>query len=960
MKVTIGNQLVEAEVDTGCPIVLIGFNTYKSKFNNIKLTKQTETFRDASGNKMDMVGTFMSTIKGNNNSGVVKIYVQAQQRVYALLGGGALNILVPDWQSKFNISNIDSNSFISLIKDKFHNICDSDYSKPITGVIVDLKLKAGACPVLGRSREMPFAIRDRVNQHLELLIAKGVLERVQESRWASPVVIVPKPNGEIRICIDPKRTLNPFLEDNIYPIPRIDNIFAEIGRGKFYAVVDLAGAFQQLELSEGSRELVTITTPLGLFSYKRMPFGIKVAPAIFQSAIDRIIRKFPWCRAYIDDIILSAESAEQLRDRLLQLFATLKEFNVKINLEKCQFFKREIRFLGHRISHEGIFPCQDKVKEILNAVAPSSVKELQTFIGIVTYLCNYIPQFSTVMSPLNYLLRKDIKYKWGPDQQKAFDEIKEELKKGRFLIHFDMDKRPILCTDASDIGIAAVLCHEEDGMYKPVWFASRTLSSAEKNYPILHREFLAVVFGCEKFYKYIYGQKTLVVTDHKPLLGVVRNGNTLFTANNRVQRYLIRMNPYDVELIYRPGIFNALADFPSRNPDVEALPSEEDLQEESFATIINCVTDDKRLNLQRIKEETQKDSLLIKLTDAIKNSKPFSDELKPFSAMKDQLNVASGLITVDGRILIPTTLHSQVLNVLHEVHIGVIRMKRLARRYFYWPNLNKAIEDKARACPVCQEHNPDRLGKVYIPWPLPSRPYERVHLDFFYVAQKNFLLVVDAFSKWVEIVPMNSTTASQVIMALRKIFSMFGDPDTLVSDNGPPFGSTEFKEFCVDAGIRLLHSPPYHPQSNGIAERWVQTVKQSIKKEIGEKFSEEGLYKILLSLRNTPSVDDLVPSEAILKFKPNTTLEKMIKENDVEEKNIELPAHRVFTVGQSVLIAGVKGTITEVLGNVLYRVLLTSGVSRTAHSNQIKLIDENSTGLRRSKRTIKKPDKFLN
>lgn len=500
-----------------------------------------------------------------------------------------------------------------------------------------------------------------------------------------------------------------------------------------------------------------------------------------------------------------------------------------------------------------------------------------------------------------------------------------------------------MCCDASDVGIAAVLCHKDDGFIKPVVFVSRTLTDTEKRYPILHREFLAVVFGLEKLYKYVYGQKTTVYTDHKPLQGVVKNGNTVFAAANRVHRYLLRINLFDIDLVYRPGKFNAIADFPSRFPSKDGVVSDEDSEEERLTCRINCVTDGKSLNLNVLIQETETDALLAKLIEAIQSSKDFSGDLKQFSGVKEQLNIVSGLITVNGRILIPLTLRKAALAMLHELHIGVVRMKQLARNYMYWPGMNEDILKLSKACEICRSFNADTQSKIFVPWPEPKQPFDRVHIDFFHLESKTFFLLVDSYSKWVEVALMNRTTAEDVVKVLKNIFLRFGDPKVIVSDNGPPFNSEELDKFCQESMIKLIHSPPYHPQSNRLAERWVQTIKAVFKKNLTGNYTDSKVQEVLKLLRNTPT-NGSVPSHMVFGYKPRTNFEKLLPDNNLDQTKVNIPKQRIFSIGDLVTVSGqsgvrTKGRVVKQSGQVTYEVEI-NGARRVVHANQlVKLTD---------------------
>lgn len=395
--------------------------------------------------------------------------------------------------------------------------------------------------------------------------------------------------------------------------------------------------------------------------------------------------------------------------------------------------------------------------------------------------------------------------------------------------------------------------------------------------------------------------------------------------------------------LYKPGKLNVLADFASRFPGPGMNLSKLDREEIGFAMSVNSVEDNQDINLDLIRDRTRSDPLLQNLIRAITRECDFSKQpdLRMFSSVIGSLNFSQGLITYDGRIVIPTCLQEQILNILHRDHLGIVKMKQLSRRYFFWPNLNKMIEEFAKRCDVCKSWNSDRSQKIFVSWPVPQKPFDRVHLDFFYCCSKNFLILVDAFSRWLEVILMTNTTAAHLISALRPIFSRFGDPRTLVTDNGPPFGSEEFRKFCDESRITLLHSPPYNPQSNGLAERWVQTTKLALKKALAQRYSDTALQRVLCALRNTPSVDDTIPAQRFLAFQPRTVLEKIVEtDTDALSPDLSIPGHGLFEPGEDVFLKGegngkrTFATVIKRLGNVMYEVS-TNGSIRTAHANQL-------------------------
>lgn len=943
---------VKFEIDTGCPIVLIGEQHWK--ICDLRgLSKFSRKLYGATGHQLEIIGECSATLSYNDKSAKIQLIVQRGHRENPLFGITGLDAIFPTWRNQF-ISSISSlaDNFLSKLKIEFKNIFDDNFTTPIKDFTINLRLKENSVPRFCKARTVPYAIRDEVESNLKSMVSKGILAEVKSSEWASPLVIVKKSDGKLRICMDPKRTLNPCLDEDCYPIPNIEDLLVEIGGHDLYSVIDLTGAFQQLKLSEESQSLVTVNTHIGLFKFLRLPFGIKIASAAFQRVIDEIIRRFKWARAYIDDIIVTARSVEEMVFRLQQLFGILQEYGAKVNFKKCKFFQKEVVFLGYVISKAGIFPSKEMVQNVISSHVPQNVKELQTMIGLLSYIQKFIPKLSDKLHPFYKLLRKDEKFVWSSSQQTAFEEIKKELANGKFLIHFDSRKQPILCTDASDVGIAGVLCHEIDGVLRPVSFKSRSLSTAEKRYPILHRELLAVVYAVDKYYKYIYGRKVILFTDHKPLVPIIKNGLAVATVDNRVHRYLFRLNSYDLEPFHKPGKLNILADYASRFPQSEPM-SDEDRTEQYMAVKVNCVSDNQNVNLSRLRVETLKDRVLMKLKDELLTGfyGGMSADLKQFSPVSHLLEFSDGLLLVENRVVVPSDLREKVLEMLHEHHLGMVRSKQLARKYFYWPGMNNELEKLVRACKTCAEIDPDRLPKTFVPWPVPSKPFERVHLDFFDAFSRRFFLLVDAFSRWTEIFPMQKTDASHVLTILNKIFLTFGEPRLIVADNGPPFSSKEFGDFCSDLNIKLLNSPPYHPASNGICERWVQTAKNSFKKIMGGTYSDTKLSQVLKALRSSPATGDgIIPSHVIFSYRPRTKLEDCLPSSAGEERSVdadELPPYRQFAVGEHAWLLTKNGprvrcVIIQKLGRVLYRAV-AQGAERTVHANQLKKCAESTS-----------------
>lgn len=435
-----------------------------------------------------------------------------------------------------------------------------------------------------------------------------------------------------------------------------------------------------------------------------------------------------------------------------------------------------------------------------------------------------------------------------------------------------------------------------------------------------------------------------------------------------------------------------VADFLSRLP-IEADVYEADSPDEEINVLQGSVGPRMSMNLRMIEEETVKDKTLTTLKTFLMKGWPksVSIEFVEYRKASEKLSIEDGVITMDGRVVVPENLRAKVLEIIHQGHLGMVRMKQVVRRYVYWPGVNKDVEKCAKTCEICCMVNIDHSAKHFVPWPIPKEPFERVHIDFFFLLNETFLIVVDAFSKWTDVKLMKKTNAEKTWAVLSELFQIFGWPKILVADNGPPFQSEEFSRSCENFGIELKHSPPYFPQSNGQAERAVQSAKVFLTKRIVEidanHYSKNDLKEIVCEYlkyqRHTPNYEGKTPSHLLFSYQPRTVLDVMFQKRGSESgltksamKSVK--GLKVFEVGQKAwyknplnkFVKRVECEIREKCGNNAYYVTLRTGKTVLASSNQLTMrvvVDQpdehvaepctpESTG--RPKRTIRAPQRF--
>ncbi|UYV60622.1 K02A2.6-like [Cordylochernes scorpioides] len=386
---------------------------------------------------------------------------------------------------------------------------------------------------------VPFSIKEKIDKELDRLEQSQIIEKVNASDWSTPLVTVIKSNGELRLCGDFKNTLNICIEDEKYPLPTIETRLGNLGGNKIFTKLDLSSAYHQFEMDEASKNLLVVSTHRGLYRYNRLPFGISPASAIFQRCMDSLFHDVPNMVIYLDDIFIGSKDEQEHYRILKMIFDKLKELNFTLNKEKCLFLKKkDICFLGHIINEDGVRPDSKKLEALERCKKPFDKTSLKSFLGMLSFYSKYIPNMSTLAGPLYQLLKKDNRWKWSSQCEKAFLNLKLTLLNSQALIHYSMKLPLTLTCDASAYGISGILCHIVEGEEKPITFVSRTLSSAEAKYSQTEKEALAIVFATSKLRQYLFGRKFVLKSDHKALTTVFGNKRLLPPLiANRLHRY---------------------------------------------------------------------------------------------------------------------------------------------------------------------------------------------------------------------------------------------------------------------------------------------------------------------------------------------------------------------------------------------------------------------------------------
>ncbi|CAK1595929.1 unnamed protein product [Parnassius mnemosyne] len=748
ISLKVDGQPLVFKVDTGSRISTISERFYLCHFPYKSLIKDNVRLHSYVGSRIESLG-FISV---NVALGEVR---KKNCSLYVIRNGGC-PLIGRQWiraleinQINISVNEILDDSFVSRLISEFPEVFTDKLGTCTESVQLQLSDEQ---PVYVRARPVPLALRSRVEQELRRLEAEGTIFKVDHSEYGTPIVPVIKENGDIRICGDYKITINPKLKREFYPLPRIEELFAKLSGGEEFSKIDLKNSYQQLLLTEDSRRYTAITTHLGTFVYRRTPFGLSCVPEKFQKIMEETLSGIPGTVVFLDDVCVTGATRNKHLSNLRAVLERLRTMGFTVKSEKCKFLQKSVKYLGFIIDKQGLHSDPKKMEAISNAPTPLNVTQLKSFLDLLNYYGKFIPNLSTILHPLHLLLNKGVNWKWTSKCEQAFREAKRALLGEKVLAHYEEGRPLVLSVDSSAYGLGAVLAHVyPDGTERPVSCVSRTLNASEKNYSQLDKEALAIFFGITKHHQYVFGRRFVLRTDHQPLSYIFgKRGGIPQTAASRLQRWAARLAAYDFSVEFVRSAANGPADALSRLP----LPTER--HQSAVTSYINLLEDTIPVNFKDISIETKKDTVLSRITGYVMFGWPFStkcDDEKPYFDRKQEMLLDLGCLIYKYRVVIPPSLRERVLLEIHEGHLGMNKMKNLARNYIYWPGIDQDIENLCRNCQACCSVRDSPPRAVLHPWEFPLNPWQRLHADFAEYVGKKYLIVIDAHSKWIEVVP---------------------------------------------------------------------------------------------------------------------------------------------------------------------------------------------------------------
>ena len=742
-------------------------------------------------------------------------------------------------------------------------------------------------PIRQQMRRYPPVHLHAIDKQLSDMLQQGVIEPAA-SPWASNIVLAKKKDGTLRCCID-FRHINEITRKDAYPLPRMDQCLDAMTGSSWFSTFDLRSGFHQVCMAPEDADKTAFITRRGMYRFRTMPFGLCNAVATFQRLMDLVLSglNLEVCLTYLDDIILFSATPEQHLERLEMVLRRLQQANLKLKPSKCSLMQRKVTFLGHVVSGEGISTDPEKVQLIEQWPAPTNLRQLRGFIGLTGYYRRFVQGYSTIAAPLNDLMKKDRRFQWTEECQRAFSKLKEALVTSPVLALPNDEDVFILDTDAAETSIGSVLSQLQNGEERVVAYAGRSLNRNEVNYCVTRKELLAIVHFTRHFRQYLLGRQFIIRTDHAALSWLQKTPQPI----GQNARWLELLGEYDFIVKHRNGTSHGNADAMSRHlcltkPSCTACHS---AQESECAVVTTTLsqnddgpadtlgwTNDEISTAQKHDPEINR---IITLMTADKNKPAWSEVESQSSDVKllwnewERLEIRERVLCrkwtfTDGtgdkwQIILPRAYRAEFIRLAHTGmtggHLGRSKTEQQVRQRAYWPNWRTQVAMELKRCTACAQYHRGKAPRQTLLHPFTAgEPFEVIAVD---VTGKHprsargneyIITATDIFSKWSEAFPVRVHTAPVVAKVLvDNLFSRFGMPKRILTDQGPEFESELFKELCFHMGIEKIRTTPYKPSTNGCVERFHRTLNSMLAKvvQLNQRDWDERLPSVMAAYR---------------------------------------------------------------------------------------------------------------
>ncbi|XP_062559853.1 uncharacterized protein K02A2.6-like [Armigeres subalbatus] len=858
----VGGVLLQVLVDSGCKQNIIDEKSWEYlKANSAKVWNQQKECDEVflpygdQAKPLTVLGKFETLVKivdaGQVYEKETTFYVVkgGQQCLLGRATATDLGVLVIGMPSSHGVASLKMTSKYCFPKMK--------------GIKVSIPIDPTVNPVCQHPRRPPIALTTRIEEKLKSLLANDIIEPVEGGcQWVSPLVTVVKDNGDLRLCVDMRRANAAILRER-HMMPTIEDFLPRFTSANFFSRLDIKEAFHQVELDESSRYITTFITHIGLFRYKRLMYGIVIAPEIFQRILEQILsRCSKFAVNFIDDIFIFTETEEKHDEALKVVLSTLRDYGVLLNKDKCIFKVTTLDFLGHTISSEGILPSSKKIEALTKFRPPTNQEELRSFLGLVTYIGRFLPDLATTTAPLRELTHSGVKFSWGEDQRQAFEKLIKMIADVKLLRFFDNSLRTRVIADASPVALGAVLLQFEgttDDDPRPIAYASKSLTPTERRYCQTEKEALALVWAVERFSCYLLGRTFELETDHKPLEAIFKPTSR---PCSRIERWVLRLQSFSFTVKYRKGSSN-IAD-PLSRLVVENVC--EDFDAENKFMVL-AILESAAIDIEELEESTETDPILAAVKKCLYLGLWDTPEVKPYAPFKSELGLVGNVIVRGDKLVVPLKLRSRMLDLAHEGHPGESVMKRRLRDRVWWPGMDREVTSRVVNCEGCRLVSIPNKPEPMLRRQLPCKPWVDIAIDFLGPMPSGvyLLVVIDYYSRYKEVEIMHKITAKETVTRLNSIFTRLGYPRTITLDNAKQFVGIELEEYSRKHGIHLNHSTPYWPQENGLVERQNRSLlkRLQISNALGRNWVQD-LQEYLVMYYTTPhSTTGRTPTELL-------------------------------------------------------------------------------------------------
>jgi len=775
-----------------------------------------------------------------------------------------------------------------------------------TNMEVHLEIEEDAIPVAQKPRHVPYYLVKPLKEWLELGVKEGIFEEVGRDEaitWCSPLVVQPKPKfigqkilgpDQIRACIDMRVVNESMKRSRVVQAPVIEDFTYAFNDCKVFSKLDLKQGYHQLTLDEESRKLATFSTPWGNYRPRRLVFGAKSSQDLFDNTMSKIFGGIPRVLNQRDDILIGGRTDEEHDHTLKEVLRRAQAFNITFNKEKCEFRTTTIDFFGHRFTAGGLQPDPRKVEAVNRCKEPANKEETRSFLGMTGYLSDFVPEYARITAPLRELTRKDTPFKWGHEQQRAFEELKKSITCERTMAYFDPARPIVVRTEASfNEGLAAALLQKHGSTYRPVHFISRSLTEVEKRYSQTEKDALAIVWAKKRLRIYLLGAPMVrIITAHKPLIPMFNKSTAKLPP--RIEKWVGEMQDIEYQLEYVPGKDERdPLDYLSRHP----LRTTEDNDTEK---IVKWITQQEHAvlikDIQKANEEDQEIQRVKEILRSGQWEKYRKDpEINPYYHIREELYESENMLMRDNKIILPTKLRRKTVVIAHKMgHLGRSKTKEMLRRKYWFPEMNSLIESVCGQCFDCQTATRSNRSEPVKVTEIPSVAWDTVSADFggpFPDGHYN-LVIVDKRSRYPVVEEATSTNFSQTRCVMKKIFATYGTPRCIETDGGPPFNGREFKQFAEEEGFRHHIVTPEHARANGEAERFMQTLNKTeriINQKTKDKYERRAMVEnMLTAYRDTPHpATGVTPYDAMKNRRVRTRLESGPQQQVPQDSEID-------------------------------------------------------------------------